>query len=163
MFMKATGAMTGPMEMVFFLFEKKVCILTWMGPAIWAGGLRTNNKVTGSKAGQMAQNTKAIIKKVRNMEMGLSIGQMVHTTTANLIIIIFMGRVCMFGLMVENTSEIGKITKWMEKVLFSCIKRKLGFSRGLTAESMKASILMTRKMGSGLFPGTMVENTEGNG
>ena len=46
-----------------------------------------------------------------------SVGQMVVHMLVNSLITIFMVRVIISGLMVENMKEIGKTTKWMDVVI----------------------------------------------
>jgi hypothetical protein len=45
------------------------------------------------------------------------IGQMVVHMLVSLLIIIFMEKDIIYGLMVENMKEIGKIIKWMDMVI----------------------------------------------
>jgi hypothetical protein len=125
-FMTAIGKTTKLTGMVniLILMERNTMGIGWM----------TSSTAKATKHGQMVPDIKAAISSAKKTEKANSIGLINLRTMAISLITIFMGLVSTDGPTEENTKEIGLTTKCTVSVSLL----------GLTAESMKGSIMMIK-------------------
>lgn len=86
-----------------------------MEQAIKEVGLKTSKKVMELNPGQTAQNMKGNTKSVKKTEKENFIGATAVSMKVSSKTIIYTDTVLMSGVMEENTSVGGNLTKWMEK------------------------------------------------
>ena len=96
---------------------------------------------------------KVIMSMERNTEQALSSGQMGLCILENFITIIFMVRVCILGVMAENTKENGRIIKCMVKVPLP----------GQMVENMSANMWMIKNKGMENLYGQMEDHIKVTG
>jgi hypothetical protein len=122
-----------------------------MVPAILVVGLRTSNKGSGSKAGQMEPSTRAIIKKGKNMALVNSSGKMDRTMMGNSTIIISTERVSISGLMAGSMSALGKTIKWTAVSYFWFLKILGGIFSWPDGRRYEGDYRDDKKDGNGVF------------
>lgn len=96
----------------------------------------------------MVHVMKVIINRVKNVDTENSNGQMEVNILENFMIIIFMVKGPIHGVIKEFTAEIGKIIKWMEKES----------SFGPTVDDTKEDIKMIKKKVTGYLNGNLKIN-----
>jgi len=89
----------------------------WMGRSILGIGGRTNNMGMEWRRGLIKLSTREIMSTEKNMGLELSNGQTDQHTLGNFITIIFMVKVYIPGLTVENMRVSGELTRCTVKAL----------------------------------------------
>jgi len=105
------------------------------------------------KPGQIMLNMKEIMNLAKNMESELSNGRMAPLILVNSIIIIYMGKVFIPGLIIGNMKVNGEQIKCMEKEIL----------HGLMVENMLENMLMIKRKAMANLYGQMDDAIGVNG
>lgn len=167
-FMKAGGQMIKQMAvavsfMVMVMSTKengsmtkltlKVSTPILMEPNIQVAGKRINSTVMVLRHGQIRLDMKAIMLMEGKKERANLHGQMALTLMESSWITIFMAKVSIIGVMVEDMREIGATTRCMA----------MEYSHGVMEESIKESMSMIKKKEKGDLNGQIIDNILVNG
>lgn len=128
-------------------------IFIWTEQSTLVNGLKINNTDMVLKLGQIVHVMKVIMNMERSTGPVHSSGLILLCSLGSFITIIFMEKVFICGVTVENMRVNGKIIKCTEKEV----------SLGAMEECTWASMLMTKRMGMVNSNGQMVEVIRGTG
>ena len=81
-------------------------------------GKKINSTVMDLKHGLMVLVIKVNMSKEKSMEKVISYGLMEAILLDNLLITKLKGKENTFGMMVENSSDLGNVIRWTEKAVF---------------------------------------------